>query len=61
LIHASSTWNFDLVLDNLIGEKRGEQRFTHCLLAEFNFILKKVRRDRTLREANKDIDRLSAV
>jgi len=39
-IHTSSTWNFNLVLGDVEGEKRKEQKFTHCLLAEFKFILK---------------------
>jgi len=59
LIHASSTWNFDLVLGNIKGEKRREQKFTHCLLAEFKFILKRGRKNRRLEKSKGDLVKLS--
>jgi len=57
-IHTSSTWNFNLVLGDVEGEKRKEQKFTHCLLAEFKFILKPGRK-KVLKEARKALDGLS--
>jgi hypothetical protein len=59
LIHTSSGWNFDLVLGEIKGEKKSEMNFSHCLLAEFKFVLKKGRKKKSLDEAERDIKRLS--
>lgn len=58
-IHASSTWNFDLILGKMKAEKHKDQRIAHCLLAEVKFILKKGRKNKRIEGAKKDIDKLS--
>ena len=59
-IHASSTWNNDLMLGKTKGEKRKDQKIAHCLLAEIKFILKKGRKNKRIEGAKKDIEKLSA-
>jgi hypothetical protein len=61
LIHASSTWNVDLILGDMKAEKRKDQKFTHCLVAEFKFILRRGRKSKRLKAARQDIDRLASV
>ena len=58
-IHASSTWNYDLILGRLKAIKQKDQRISHCLIVEFKFILKKGRKNKRLKEALEDIQRLS--
>ena len=58
-IHASSGYNFDLILGRLEAEKQKDQKFSHCLIAEFKFILRKGRKNRRLEGAKKDILKLS--
>jgi len=59
LIHASSTWNFDIVLGDVKGEKRKDQKLTHCLIAELKFILRRGRKNKRLEAARRDIKKLS--
>lgn len=59
LIHASSAWNFDIVLGDVKGEKRKNQKFAHCLLAELKFILRKARKSKRLKAAGDDVQKLS--
>lgn len=58
-IHASSTWNYDLILGRLEAEKQKDQKISHCLIAEFKFILRKGRKNKRLKETYEDILRLS--
>ena len=58
-IHASSGYNFDLILGNLKAEKRKDQKFSHCLIAEFKFILRKGRKNKRLKGAYNDMLKLS--
>ena len=59
LIHVYSTWNYDMILGELKAEKHKDQNISHCLIAEFKFILKESRKKRKLEEATDDISRLA--
>ena len=62
LIHAASTWGFDLILGSMREERQVKiEKFNHFLLAEFKFILSKGRKNRRLKRAVKDIEKLSAI
>jgi len=61
LLHASSAWNYDLIIGRPKGEKKREMRFKHCLIAEFKFILRRGRKNKRLNGALDDIKRLSRV